>query len=201
LNCKTILITFSFSLLIAACKPTNKELLNEANGWSNQKAYNKAIEKYSIVIKHNSELQLPYYNRGICYLNLQKYREALADFNKIIALQTIGTGFTYTLNADGPLADEKARLQISYYDAIYQRAQTKFYLDSIQSSFRDFQLLVDNNYAEKSNCILWQATLFIRANKTDKACEYFEKAKQFASSTEDRQQADTMLITYCHTKK
>lgn len=113
-----------------------------------------------------------------------------------MSLQTHGS-FIFTLNEDSPFADEEARAQVPYNDALYQRAQVKYFMDSLKSSFIDFQTLVDNNYEEKSNCLLWQGTIYIRSGKTDKACTYFDNAKQVALTNSDINEADKMIATYC----
>ena len=69
--------------------------------------------------------------------------------------------------------------------------------ESQLASFKDFQILVNSNYNEKSNCILWQGTLWIKGGKPDKGCEYFKKAKEIALTQDDRQEADRMINSYC----
>ena len=155
MNLKPILTFISLLLLLASCKESNEQLLDKAYNLSKQKKYDKAIEINTEVIKRNSKLQAAYYNRGFDYMAIKNYPKALADFNKVIALQSHGD-FTITYNQNSPLAGEEARTQIPYNDALYQRAQVKFYMDSLKSSFLDFQTLIDNNYEEKSNCIIWQ---------------------------------------------
>ena len=73
-------------------------------------------------------------------------------------------------------------------------------MDSLQSSLADFQTLVDKGYGEKSNCILWQGTIYVRGGNPKKGCEYFYKAKQFASTVGDKEDADEMIKTYCKPK-
>ena len=114
-----------------------------------------------------------------------------------MALQTHGD-FVITYNADSPLADEEARTQVPYDDALYQRAQVKYHMDSLRSSFADFQELVDKGYREKSNCVLWQGTIYVRSGKREKGCEYFEKARQFALDSEAKGEADKMIGAYCN---
>lgn len=170
--------------------------MDKALNYSKQKKYDKAIETYTKVINRNSKLQLAYYNRGFDYLATKQYDKALWDFNKVMALQSHGD-FIITYNQNSPFADEEARVQVSYNDALYQRAQVKYFMDSLKSSFIDFQTLVDNNYEEKSNCLLWQGTIYVRSGKTDKACTYFDNAKQAALTDDDRNEAIEMIKTYC----
>lgn len=98
---------------------------------------------------------------------------------------------TFTFNKELPGADEEIRGQVPYYDALYQRAQVEYFMDSLKTSFLDFQILVDNNY-KKNNCMLWQGTIYVRSGKTGKACIYFDKAKQAALTEDDKKEADEM---------
>jgi len=195
MNPKPIFKFITLLFLFASCKESNEQLLDKALNYSKQKKYDKAIETYTEVIKRNNELQLAYYNRGFDYVDIKQYDKALWDFNKVMALQTHGN-FIITYNQNSPFSDEEAKAQVPYNDALYQRAQVKFYMDSLKSSFQDFQTLINSNY-EKSNCIMWQGTLWIKDGKTDKACEYFEKAKLLAQTDNDKHEANEMIKTYC----
>jgi tetratricopeptide (TPR) repeat protein len=196
MNLKQLSIFVLLLSLLISCKETNDELLDKAYKLNTQKKYDQAIKIYNEVINRNNKLQLAFYNRGFAYLQLKKYNEALADFNSIISEQTDGN-FVITYNKVLPHSDEELSAQVSFYDALYQRAQVKYYMDSLGSSFADFQRLVDDNYEEKSNCMSWQGTIYIRSGNSNKACEYFYKSKQFALNDEDRNDADEMIKTYC----
>lgn len=184
------------SSIISACTLSNEELFDKAMNLSKQKKYDDAIKIYTQIIGRNDQLQLAYYNRGIDYLSKKNYTQALTDFNKVLSLQSVGN-FRIKFNSNTPVADDVARTQVPYNDALYQRAIVKYYMDSVRSSFIDFQSLIDDNDGQKSNCILWQGTLWIKVGKTEKACEYFQKAKKFANTTNDKQEADEMIKTYC----
>ena len=193
---KPIFIFLIFSFALASCKQTNEQLLDKGYKLSKQKKYDKAIKVYTEVIKRNDKLQLAYFNRGFAYRATKQFSNALADFNKVMSLQTFGN-IIMTYNQDSPIADEEARAQVPYDDALYQRAQIKYFLDSLASSFADFQTLVERGYQEKCSCILWQGTIYVRSGKPDKGCEYFAKAKQFALTDDDKKEADEMIKTYC----
>ncbi|WP_158638415.1 tetratricopeptide repeat protein [Panacibacter ginsenosidivorans] len=190
MNNKLIIKFIFLSLLFSSCK-ANEDLLEEAYQLSKEKKYNDAIKIYNEVILDNNKIQLAYYNRGFCYFSLKNYSQALRDFNRVISLQTHGDAII-TYNDKLPYSREEDRTQVDYFDALYQRAQVKFYMDSIKSSFADFQILIDNNYVMKSNCILWQGTLYIKSGNKSKACDYFQKAKELGD-----EEANEMIDTYC----
>lgn len=196
---KTALIVAAFLILLASCKQTDEQLLGKAYEFSKNKKYDGAIEILTEVINRNDSLQLAYYNRGIAYMATKKYHSALLDFNKVLALQTIGD-YTITYTDGTPFSDEKTRAQVPYNDALYTRAQAKYFMDSLASSFTDFQSLVERNYQEKSNCVLWQGTILLKSGKPGKACVYFDKAKKYALTNDDAREADQMIEVYCGQK-
>jgi tetratricopeptide repeat protein len=186
------------AILLECCKQTNDDLINRGVALAKQKKYKDAIKLYTRVINRNDKIQLAYYDRGFSFMGLKIYALALRDFNKVLSLQTVGD-FVYTENPNTPFSSDEARGQVPYNDALYQRARVKFYMDSLRSSFEDFQTLVNSDY-EKSNCLTWQGTIWIRGGDKNKACEYFERAKQAASTEEDKQEANEFIKTYCQDK-
>jgi tetratricopeptide (TPR) repeat protein len=191
-------ILFTFFLLIAftSCKQTNEQLFDEAYRLTKDKQFESAINIYNELILRNNKFQLAYFNRGHCYSALRQYASALADFNRVMNLQKHGD-IIITLNKDTPYADEEAKAQVQYNDALYQRAQVNYHMDSLRSAFLDFKVLIDNNYSEKSNCLVWQGTIWVRDGKNEKACESFQKAKAVAITLEDSQEADDYIKEYC----
>lgn len=196
MNIKTTISILELLFLLVSCKQTNDQLFDKAYALTKEKKYNKAIEIYNELIKRNRKLQLAYYNRGFCYMDTKQYSKALADFNAVMDLQTNGD-YIVTFNKDLPYASDEVRAQVPYYDALYERAQAKYFLDSLKSSFIDFQTLVNNNYEEKSNCIIWQGTILVSYRKNEKACEYFERAKSLATNQDDVKEADRYINQYC----
>jgi tetratricopeptide (TPR) repeat protein len=197
---RRILNYILFLVLLTSCNDTNEELFDKAYNLGKEKKYDKAIEMYTKLIRRNRRLQLPYYNRGLMYLNMEKYDKALKDFDEVLSLQNYGSGFMIILNPDSPIASEEDRNQVPYTDVLYQKAQVEYSMDSLRSSFRDFKVLVNNNYEEKSNCLLWLGTIMIRYDKTEKACGYFNSAKQAALTNDDRAEADKMINLNCGNK-
>jgi tetratricopeptide (TPR) repeat protein len=102
-----------------------------------------------------------------------------------------------TYNQNMPYDNEEVRGQVPYLEALYERAIAKYHMDSIKSSFSDFQVCIDNNY-EASNCALWQGNLWYKIGKKNKACDGYRKAKELAMEADDIKEADIMIDTYCN---
>jgi len=173
--------------------------MDKAYRLSSEKKYQEANAAFGEVIKRNPRFQLPYYNRGINFMDQKKYHEALTDFNKIISLHPSGP-VQLTLSPEAPFASEETRMQVPVFDAIFLRAQVKYHLDSLRSAYIDFQRLIDNNY-KKGNCLAWQGAIWIRHGDYVKGCDCLEKAKLWAGDDEDRADAESLIKTYCTNKQ
>jgi tetratricopeptide (TPR) repeat protein len=99
-----------------------------------------------------------------------------------------------------PILGDEARFQVPFEDALYQRAGAKTQIDSLESAFNDFQLLIERNY-KKSNCSAWQGFLYLQVGDTQKACACFQKAKNLAETDLDKGEAEQALGTYCDINK
>lgn len=195
---KNIFAIFFCCFTLVCCKESNEDLINKGVRFHNKGNYKRAIEIYSKAIRRNGKLQLAYYNRGLCYLEIKEYSKSLNDFNTVLRLKTVGEGkFIFNFNPNSPIADEEARTQVDYYDALYQKAQVELVMDSLISSYRDFQRLVDTEYKWTVICVLYQADIWHISGYEDKACEFANKAKKFAITNDDKLKVDKSLKSYC----
>jgi tetratricopeptide (TPR) repeat protein len=199
MNRSSFFISLTYFFLITSCRQSNETLLNKANELDKKGEHNKAIDIYTKIIKRNNRIQLPYFNRGLTYLKTKNYDKALADFNTIMSLHPTNGGLIFTPNPNFPYANETDKMWVPYNDALLEGAIAKYYMDSIKSSFNDFQALIDINY-QKSNSLLWQGMLWIKNGENDKACEAFIEAKQAASTYFDKDNSDKMINSYCQKK-
>jgi tetratricopeptide (TPR) repeat protein len=102
-----------------------------------------------------------------------------------------------TFTKESPFADETDRAQVPYFDALYQRAHIEYAMDSLKKAFKDFQTLVDNDYEFKSNCLIWQGTIYLRIGNNNKACSKFTEAKFAARTEQDMLDVKEMIVEYC----
>lgn len=170
-------------------------MIREAVSLTEKKNYAKAIDIYTKVINNNNKIELAYFNRGRCYYYIDNYELAVKDFDTIIARKPT-SGIVMTINPDSPAASEEDRTKVSYNDAFYQRAIVKFYMDSIESSYQDFQALIDVNH-EKVFCTIWQGDIWHIVGNDEKACRFMQRARRLAMSEEEIKEADKMIKEYC----
>ena len=173
-------------------------MINDGVALANKGKYREAIEKYSKVISNNNKIQLAYYNRGLCYINTREYLKALGDFDTILNLKTPGgSGFIIEVNSQVPGADEETKFQVSYDEGIYGRAQARYYLDSLQNSYSDFQNLVDKNYRQKVICILFQSDIWHATGDDSTACKFANRARKIAKTQDEIMDCDSTIRSYC----
>ena len=199
MHIRYFLIVFSNIIFFISCKQSNEYLLHEAGRLYEKKKYNEVIDICNDVIKEKNNLQLSYYYRGLAYAGLKQYKKAIHSLDIVMSLQE-RDGLIFVWNENSIFADEVARTQVPYNDALYQRAIVKYNMDSLKSSLYDFQTCIENNYEQKSNCLLWQGEIYIRMGENNKGCDFIQKAKEFAANLYDSTGADKMYNEYCKSK-
>ena len=198
MNQKSIIGIFWVGFLLCSCKESNEDLINKGVTLANKGKYKEAIERYTKVINMNSQIQLAYYNRGLCYINTREYLKALDDFNTVLNLKTLGSGnIIFTLNTENADFIEEAKYQVSYNDGIYGRAQARYFLDSLKGSYEDFQRLIDNNYSEKVFCILFQSDILHESGNDTTACQFAQWARKIAQKPDEIADCDSTVRNYC----
>ena len=170
---KSLLVLIVCLFHFVSCKQTNEQLIREAVGLTEKKNYGKAIRIYTEVINNNNKIELAYFNRGLCYYHIDNYELAIRDFDTIISGKPT-TAIVMTINPNSPGASEEDRTKVSYNEAFYQRAIVKVYMDSIESSYQDFQSLIDVNY-EKVFCTIWQGDIWHIIGNDEKACRFMQE--------------------------
>lgn len=195
---KKILGTVGLAFFLFSCKESTEDLISKGVSLADKGKYKKAIKKYTTVITKNNKIQLAYYNRGLCYINTKEYLKALDDFYTLLNLKTLGSGnIIFTLNPEHADVIEEARYQVSYDDGIYGRAQARYFLDSLKSSYEDFQKLIDNNYPEKVFCILFQSDILYESGNDITACQFAQWARKIAQRPDEIADCDSTVREYC----
>ena len=188
-------ILLSFCAL-TSCQETTEKLINKAVALADKGKYEEAIKIYTMVIDKNDNIQLAYLNRGLCYVSLGDYHKSIVDFYQIINLKTLGTGnIVFNLNKNLPI--EEAKYQVAYEDGIYGRAQARYYLDSLDSSYDDFQELIARNYSEKVYCILFQADIWHETGNDSVACSFVKRARKISKTNDETKECNESFKAYC----
>jgi tetratricopeptide (TPR) repeat protein len=172
--------TYIFAIIticLFGCQETNEELIHEGNLLRNQGNYSSAIVEFSKVIARNKKLQVAYYNRSLCYTELKEYALALKDLNRICTLQGDGP-YMVVMNPNSPFATEEDKSQVQTMTVLFERATVKYLMDSLKSSFIDFQTCLASQY-QMNKCRLWMATIYIRSGDRKKGCDLYQTAKIF----------------------
>jgi tetratricopeptide (TPR) repeat protein len=168
--------------VIFSCKETNKNLLDKAYKLSQNKKAKEAIDVYSKIIQRDSTIQVAYYNRGLCYFEVDAFDKAINDFNKVISLQP-KESIVFIPNRNSQFISDADRLKVSYLEALFQRAQVEYFMDSLKSSFIDFKACIDNGFELTNECYRWLGIIYIDSGLKEKGCESFNKALILGDTT------------------
>ena len=86
-------------IFLTACNSKVKQANKRGLEYMKQNLYEQAITEFDNALSINNTWFPVYYNRAISYANTRRYKEALADFNYVIA--------NYPGNS--PVQDERSR--------------------------------------------------------------------------------------------
>jgi tetratricopeptide (TPR) repeat protein len=188
-----LLMLLILSAFLVCCSPSTEELYSKADRLIEKEQYAKAIKVYDEILERSPQFQDAYYNKGWCYLQDSNYKRALFFFELVLQMKKpeSNSEFIFELNPDSPIATEEENHQIPLNELYYQIAVTKYYMDSIQVSYRTFQRCIDRNY-EKGSCFLWQGIIWMDVDSTKIACDLFQKAKFWGE-----EDAERYLKEYC----
>lgn len=184
-----ILISFLSSLFVS-CSPSIDELYNIAYNLEGQKKYKEAIEVYNKILQKNHKLQDAYFGKGYCCLQDSNYISALYFFEHTKSLKFIGD-FIFEENKDSPFASEEAKHQVPIGQIYYQIGVTKYYMDSLKSSYENFGNSITYKY-KIGDCYLWQGLIWISNDSVQRGCNFFQKALRMGE-----EDASRFIKKYC----
>lgn len=129
------------------------EKIDEGNKLYNQKNYQGAISKYSDALKLNPNSAKAYYNRALCYDNLQDYSKAIADYTEAITYNGsdldayFNRGIIYVglKDYDKAISDFKKiiRLKSSYVSAYVNLGVTYYFVGDYEQAIENFNKVIE----------------------------------------------------------
>jgi tetratricopeptide (TPR) repeat protein len=172
-----ILITISLILiLLCSCKQSIKQLFGQGQYYEQRENYKDAIKIYNEIIDRDSNIQLAYFNRGMCFAYLDQNINAIRDFDKVMAMQPVPSGLVMRLNRDLPFLPDEERWKVPYEEALYERAESEYFMDSLKSAFVDFRNALSLGYDPKSKCYRWLGIIYWETGNKEKGCEFLQRA-------------------------
>lgn len=193
MRCRKAYILIVVTVIVfSSCKQSIKQLFTEADSYYKADQYETALKILDKIVKRDSTNQLAYYYRGKCNFYLNKDKAALADFNKILSLQPVPNGLTFRVNRNSPFVSDNEKYKVYYEEALFERALTEYYMDSLKPAFHDFRDCVSLGYEPKSYCYRYLGIIYIDYRQNDKGCEMLKKA-----ALEGDTSATTLIGKYC----
>lgn len=145
----------------------------------NRGNYREAIQLYTKALARYPKNEAALYNRALCWYALDSNHKALADLNQLIAAKPV-VGFEVKTN---PLWDKgKNRWTVFTTEAVFQRGDVKYHMDSLRSAYQDFQYCIDNGY-EVARSHLFIGSIYMLNGNKEKGCSYYQKAAELGDTT------------------
>lgn len=156
------------------------------NCYNNMEDYDNAIRIHSrSIIRTNSMDYVPFYNRGLSYLNIKKYDKAKSDFIFASKIDSTDSDIIFYLAFVYSRLNEDDQARITYDKLIrmepdnpnYYDSRAAFYdkINEYELAIRDYQFSL-NLYP--GDCMNYQhlGKLYLKINKKDLANESFRKS-------------------------
>ena len=184
--------------------------------------FEKSLEYSQTALKYQQNDPSIFFSRALCYKELKRYQEAIAELNLIKKLIPeslevfIELGEIYNLLENFDLANEcfNNALQISPKDleSLFIQTRAKLALGKLNDAFEDYNILINNNF-KLGEVLHLKALLLMQVKKYDMAlpllidaCEFGNKTSLLSVSQcyhhlENYQEALTYIDLYLSTNK
>ena len=137
-----------------------EQILEEGNKFFDKKNYQAAIEKYNESLKINPNRGATYYNRALCYENLENYSKAIEDYTEAItfngsdldAYNNRGCIYTKLKNYKKAITDfsKIISLKSDNATAYNNRGVANYYQENYSQAIYDFTQAIKLNPNSKS---------------------------------------------------
>ncbi|HMS51476.1 MAG: tetratricopeptide repeat protein [Sphingobacteriales bacterium] len=166
----------------------NKELLQlRANCYAEVGETKKAIKDYKAIVKFDQKDPVVYYNLGVTYLKLAKFKDAIMAYSHSVQLkpdyinayQGRATAKTYINDYESAIEDYNAALDLKNYftPAIKGRGVAKCMLNRYDEAVNDFSYILELQ-PDDGLAYYYRGLAYYSLNQTYKGCNDIEKASQ-----------------------
>ena len=190
-HCIIILI---FSVLFFGCTSSTSSLFDKAIDLMATQHYEKASTIFSGAIKKDSTYEADYLYRGLCFQQIKKYQLALNDFDYLIERHSPKS---FSINkVSQRVYGNKDSTRLEFIDAYFQRAVTRYFMDSLDSAKIDFEfVLTQSNRISK--CRNYLADIYYQQGNLSEACNQIELINNIKTSEMDSLQIEKLKKIYC----
>ena len=149
---------------------------------------------FSQLIENDHGFEAAYLYRGLCFIQLEKYKLALKDFNylterhpKASIKENLYSSRTY---------GSKNQTRMDFIDAYFQRGVTKYFMDSLISAKRDFEFVLS-----RSNripiCRNYLANIYYLQGDHQNACAQIRMIKRMSPKYFEEENIDYLKKLNC----
>lgn len=134
-----------------------------------------AIEINTRAINVSPDKELAYYCRAESYMRLERYSEALSDYNSALRIM-VGDGnspFISVRSVQNSIFSIAPHVDI--YDLYVDRAAANYFLGNLKSAWEDLNLCIYKGQ-KLAQCYYWAGMIYAEAGYMQKACEGWQKS-------------------------
>jgi tetratricopeptide (TPR) repeat protein len=177
-----IIAVFAITYIALSLKSDNAFVeFNKGKDLFENLKFNSAIIPLSNSIKIDSSYAEAYNLRGVCYLNLKQYSEALEDFNKALEIY-LNKYKLLKLSSKGN--SEEVQLNQSISNSYFNRALVYQEIEEMQKALNDYNFVIDNDKCNKI-ANLNRGYIYNELGKTDSAIKCFKSVISIDSTNKD----------------
>lgn len=151
--------------------------------------YKGAIEDYSRIIKIDSDNTLAYLNRGKNKGRLEDNNGAIVDYDKAIA--TKGGEQIYLNWTENEFFETGYEFDVPMEEILYSRGVARYEIDSLKTSFDDFNFCIEKNY-ELHSSYYWRGLIYLAADMEKEGCDDLKNAHELGNPD-----AKEIISQYC----
>lgn len=150
----------------------------------------EAISIFTKAIEISPKKGYAYYCRAESYMRLEKYEEAINDYNSALNI-VVGNDDKLRKPIEGVHNDFVSVADIEPYSIYADRGVAYYFLDSLELAWKDLNLCI-NNSKELAQCYYWRGIIYHKRGHENEGCKDL-----FISSQMGYQEATSFYQKYC----
>jgi len=156
--------------------------------------FTEASAIFSRVIENDPGFEAAYLYRGLCLMQLKKYKPALVDFSYLTARHSKASlkENPHSTRTYG----NKNHTRMDFIDAYFQRGVTKYFMDSLISAKDDFEFVLSQSN-RIATCRNYLANIYYLQGDLQNACSQIRMIERISPKYFEEENIDQLKKIYC----
>lgn len=191
---KFFLAILVYSLIFFSCTNSSPRLFDKAIDLMTRSRFEEASSIFSTIIKKDTAFEAAYLYRGLCLFQLKNYRSALNDFNYLI--QRHPQKSLLKNHVSQRIFGDRNHTRLEYVDPYFQRAVTRYFMDSLNSAKADFEFVLKQSN-RIATCRNYLANIYYLQGDLLNACNQIQLIENIKASDMDTAEIIKLKKLYC----